>query len=59
MKQVVRIIVGRYYITDHNGMTIDHGRLECPLADIIRKLNPAIETEIIVEEYKNVPNPNP
>jgi hypothetical protein len=58
VKQTVRIIVGRYYIENTDGVVVDHGRLECPLADIIRKLNPAIETEIIVEEYKNVPNPN-
>ena len=55
MKQVVRIIVGRYYIENTDGVVIDHGTLEVPLSEILEKLNPNAEISVIVEEYKNVP----
>ena len=55
MKQIVRIIVGRYYIENADGVVIDHGKLEVPLSEILEKLNHNAEISVIVEEYKNVP----
>ena len=56
--QTLRIMLGRYELTDTNGLTVDHGTVEPQLADLLRKIDTDKPYQLIVEPFKNVPNPN-
>ena len=53
--QTLRIMLGRYELTDTNGLTVDHGTVEPQLADLLRKIDTDKPYQLIVEPFKNVP----